>query len=141
LLAAVRSAIERSEATKFELNHRAGLQSQYQLLTQREREVFALVTAGLLNKQIAYKLGTTERTIKAHRRQVIEKLEAESPAHLVRIADQLGVKPISQEEREQIAGRHFSPLHETTFAKQPSTTSATRRIPRSTKELSRPEMR
>jgi FixJ family two-component response regulator len=141
LLAAIRSAIERSEDTKFKLNHRAGLQSQYQLLTRREREIFALVTAGLLNKQIAYKLGTTERTIKAHRRQVMEKLEAESLAHLVRIADQLAVKPISQEEREQIAGRHFSPLHEITFAKQASTTSATRRIPRSTKELSRPAMR
>jgi FixJ family two-component response regulator len=134
LLSAIRSAIERSEAAKFELDHRAALQSKYQSLTRREREVFALVTAGLLNKQIAYKLGTTERTIKAHRRQVMEKLEAESLAHLVRIADQLGVKLISQEEREQIAGRRFAPLHETTFAKPPSTTSTARRIPRSTKE-------
>jgi DNA-binding CsgD family transcriptional regulator len=141
LLAAIRSAIERSEAAKFELNHRAALQSKCQSLTRREGEVFALVTAVLLNKQIAYKLGTTERTIKAHRRQVMEKLEAESLAHLVRIADQLGVKPMSQEEREQIAGRRFAPLHETAFAKQPSATSTGRRIPRSTKEPSRPAIR
>jgi FixJ family two-component response regulator len=68
----------------------APLQHRYQLLTPREREAFALVTVGLFNKQIAYELGATERTIKAHRRQVVEKLNAESLAHLVRIADQLG---------------------------------------------------
>jgi FixJ family two-component response regulator len=141
LLAAIRSAVERSQAAKFQLDHLAALQNKYQSLTRREREVFALVTAGLLNKQIAYKLGTTERTIKAHRRQVMEKLEAESLAHLVRIADQLGIKPMNQEEREQIAGRRFAPLHQTTFAKQPSTMPTARRIPRSTKEPSRPAMR
>jgi len=107
LLAAICGAVERSQTAKFELDHLAALQSKYQSLTRREREVFALVTAGLLNKQIAYKLGATERTIKAHRQQVMEKLSAESLAHLVRIADQLGVKPISKEERDQIAGRRF----------------------------------
>jgi FixJ family two-component response regulator len=60
-------------------------------LTAREREVFALVVRGKLNKQIAFELGTTERTIKAHRHQVMEKMKARSLAELVRMAERLGV--------------------------------------------------
>jgi DNA-binding NarL/FixJ family response regulator len=81
------------------------LQHKYKQLTPREREVFALVTAGLLNKQVAYKLGATERTIKAHRCQVMDKLETEPLAHLVRIADRLGIETISREQREELSGR------------------------------------
>jgi FixJ family two-component response regulator len=109
LFAAIRSAVERTRTAKSKWSEFEELQDKYELLTSREREVFALVTAGLLNKQIAYKLGTTERTIKAHRRQVMEKLSAESLAHLVRIADQLGIEPISKEQREEISGRRFAP--------------------------------
>src|SRR5262249_7376885 len=72
LFAAMTRAIERTQAAKRELNELEVLHDKYQLLTPREREVFALVSVGLLNKQIAFKLGTTERTIKAHRRQVME---------------------------------------------------------------------
>jgi len=65
------------------------LRERYRSLTLREREVFAGVAAGLLNKQIAAELGTSERTIKAHRAQVVEKMQARSIAELVRAADQL----------------------------------------------------
>lgn len=60
-------------------------------LTAREREVFALVVRGKLNKQTAFELGTTERTIKAHRHQVMEKMKARSLAELVWMAERLGV--------------------------------------------------
>ena len=75
--------------------------------------MFRFVAVGLLNKQITFKLGTAERTIKAHRGRVMEKLGAESLAHLVKIADQLGIKPISREHREEISGRRFTPGSET----------------------------
>ena len=67
------------------------LRTRYQSLTARERQVFALVTRGSLNKQIALELGTSERTVKAHRAQVVQKMQAESVADLVRMADKLGI--------------------------------------------------
>ena len=60
-------------------------------LTPRERQVFGLVVRGKLNKQIAHELGTTERTIKAHRHQVMEKMKVQSLAELVSIAERLGL--------------------------------------------------
>ena len=91
LLDAIGAAIERDRAA-----HRArlaadDLRQRYAQLTPREREVMALVVAGLLNKQIAAELATTERTIKFHRANITEKMEAESLADLVRMAGQLGV--------------------------------------------------
>ena len=62
-------------------------------LTPRELEVFRWVIAGMLNKQIASSLGTTERTIKAHRSQVMQKLEVESVAELVRLAEKASITP------------------------------------------------
>ena len=66
------------------------LERRYAEVTPREREVFALVTSGLLNKQIAVDLGVTEKTIKVHRARVMEKMGAESLADLVRKAERLG---------------------------------------------------
>jgi FixJ family two-component response regulator len=60
-------------------------------LTPRERQVFDLVVRGKLNKQIAHELGTTERTVKAHRHQVMEKTKVQSLAELVSIAERLGL--------------------------------------------------
>jgi FixJ family two-component response regulator len=59
-------------------------------LTPREREVFDLIVRGKINKQIAFSLGTTERTIKAHRHSVMEKMQVQSLAELVSIAERLG---------------------------------------------------
>lgn len=113
LFAAIRHAVARSQATKRELDQSSAFQGKYERLTKREREVFRLVAAGLLNKQIAYTLGTAERTIKAHRGRVMEKLGAESLADLVRIADHLGIETLSKEHREEISGRRFAPARET----------------------------
>jgi FixJ family two-component response regulator len=60
-------------------------------LTPRERQVFDLVVRGRINKQIAHELGTTERTVKAHRHQVMEKTKVQSVAELVSIAERLGM--------------------------------------------------
>ena len=65
-------------------------------LTPRERKVFELVVRGRLNKQIAHELGASERTIKAHRRKVMEKCEVKSLAELVIIAERMGIVPTSE---------------------------------------------
>jgi FixJ family two-component response regulator len=70
------------------------LQSLYENLTPREREVLVHVVSGKLNKQIAFDLGTAERTIKAHRASIMEKLRVQSVAELVRLAQELGIEPI-----------------------------------------------
>jgi FixJ family two-component response regulator len=70
----------------------AQLRNCYDLLTPREREVFALLILGLLNKQIAGELVTTERTIKFHRAHIMKKMRADSLTHLVRMAQKLGIR-------------------------------------------------
>jgi FixJ family two-component response regulator len=95
LLQAVRTALASSaerRATR-ELLH--SLRSRYESLTAREREVFARVVSGKLNKQIAGELGTCERTVKAHRAHVMEKMQLTSVAELVHAADQLMVGGIA----------------------------------------------
>jgi len=91
LLDAIREAINRDREARRQREEIAGLKSRYESLTAREREVFGLVAAGLLNKQIAMQLGTTERTVKAHRSQMVQKMQADSVADLVRMADKLHV--------------------------------------------------
>jgi FixJ family two-component response regulator len=91
LLEAIRASIERDRASRKERLEAGALRQRYEQLTPREREVMALVVAGLLNKQIAGELATSERTIKFHRAHIMQKMEAESLAELVRMAGQLGI--------------------------------------------------
>ena len=91
LLAAIRAAIDRDREVRRERLEAAALRQRYEQLTPREREVMALVVTGLLNKQIAGELATTERTIKFHRAHIMEKMAAGSVAELVRMAGHLGI--------------------------------------------------
>jgi FixJ family two-component response regulator len=90
LLEAVRQAVARADEERALHAERDGLRARLAALTPRERQVFSLVVTGRLNKQIARLLGTTERTVKAHRAAVMEKMRAASVAELVRMADALG---------------------------------------------------
>lgn len=93
LLHAVQAALHHARDQHESAVAAAGLRSRLAQLTPREREVFAHVIAGKLNKVIAAGLGTTEQTIKVHRARVMEKLGVDSVAELVRVAQQVGVKP------------------------------------------------
>ena len=92
LLGAVASASQRSTELWLEREEHARLSERHARLTPREREVCALVARGLLNKQIAFDLGTSEKTIKVHRARVMVKLGVDSVAELVRFVDRLRVR-------------------------------------------------
>lgn len=91
LLGAIERALARHAVTRGEQNQLDEMKTLLAALTARERQVFGLVVRGRLNKQIAHELGTTERTIKAHRHQVMEKMKVQSLAELVRMAERLGL--------------------------------------------------
>jgi len=89
LLAAIGEAVERDAARREQSEALSELSSRFSTLTARERQVMALVTAGLTNKQAAAKLGVQEITIKVHRARVMEKMQADSLPELVRLAEKL----------------------------------------------------
>lgn len=93
LIRGVLAALEHAHARRAATEALADVRARCNTLTPREREVFAQVIAGKLNKVIAADLGTSEQTIKVHRARVMEKLGVDSVADLVRVAQQLGVSP------------------------------------------------
>ena len=89
LLDAVQKALASDRALRQERRQASEIRSRFESLTPREKEVLDLVVAGLLNKQIADQLGMSELTVKTHRAHVMEKTQAESLAHLVRMSEKL----------------------------------------------------
>jgi len=92
LLAAIDEAIARDRERRQAMAARTSIQDRYDSLTPRERDLFGLVTAGLMNKQIAGRLNLSEITVKIHRGNMVRKMQADSLADLVRMAEALGIR-------------------------------------------------
>jgi FixJ family two-component response regulator len=93
LLEVIERALVRHRNVQEQDSHLASLRSMFALLTDRERRVFALLVLGRPHKQIAYELGVSERTVKAHRHNVLEKFDVRTLAELAVIAERLGLIP------------------------------------------------
>jgi FixJ family two-component response regulator len=105
LLKAVEQALARADHDLAEREELENIQRRLESLTPREREVLALVVKGLLNKQIAFQLGTVEKTVKVHRARVMEKMEVQSLAELVRIAERVGIGNATPAQKKSVTFR------------------------------------
>ena len=94
LLAAVEIALEKNRQTTFASEELQGFRERLKALSPRELEIFRLVIGGYLNKQIAFALNIAEQTVKHHRGRVMRKLQADSLADLVRLAEKAGITPV-----------------------------------------------
>lgn len=94
LLEAVSRALARSAEERVTRGRLRALRARYDRLSARERDVFAHLISGQLNKQVAFDLGISEQTTKIHRHRVLDKMQADSIAHLVRMAGDLGIDPV-----------------------------------------------
>jgi FixJ family two-component response regulator len=99
LLRAIEQALARALRDRAERNELEHVRERVERLTPREREVMVLVVRGLLNKQVAFELGTVEKTIKVHRARVMEKMQVDSLADLVRLAEKVGIPAKQMEVR------------------------------------------
>ncbi len=104
LFEALGRAAERSRAQMLEAQSLLEIRVKYAKLTPREREVFALVVSGLINKEVAWELGVSEKTVKVHRGRVVEKMKARSLPDLVRMAGRLGIPANGPEQGRVQAG-------------------------------------
>jgi FixJ family two-component response regulator len=92
LLDAVKLGLEKDEANRKSQIASAGVRALFESLTPREKDIFRLVTVGLMNKQIAAEIGVSEITVKVHRGNMMRKMNASSLADLIRMADMLGIR-------------------------------------------------
>ena len=94
LLDAIARALAHGERLRRTISRRVELEARYRLLSRREREVFAHLISGQLNKQVGFDLGISLQTTKIHRHRVLEKMHAASIVELARMADDLGIAPV-----------------------------------------------
>ena len=92
MLNAVTAALERDRKRRREEESYLEVKARFASLTPRERQIMALVTGGLMNKQVASKIGITEQTVKIHRGHLMQKMQAKSLADLVLMAESLGIR-------------------------------------------------
>ena len=101
LLDAIEEALLKDSCIRSELDEEKKIKQKLDSLSSRENEVLRFLVTGMLNKQIAYELDISERTVKAHRKQVLKKMGVTSIAELVRLTEKIGIEPASLKDSDQ----------------------------------------